>query len=69
MAWRQADEGDDAVVEDEQVAAERARWLEQLAAAAQLAIGRLRELDDPGNKTLLNDLLRFHERLVAQLGR
>jgi hypothetical protein len=56
-------------VEDEQVAAERARWLEQLAAAAQLAIGQLRELDDPGHKALLDDLQRFHERLVAQLGR
>jgi hypothetical protein len=56
-------------VEDEQVAAERARWLEQLAAAAQHAIGRLREVDDPAHTALLDDLQRFHERIVAQLGR
>lgn len=49
--------------------AERARWLEQLADAAQLAIGRLRELDDPDHAALVDDLQRFHERLVAQLGR
>ena len=61
--------GDDAILEDEEVAAERARWLEHLAAAAQLAIGRLRELDDPAHTALLDDLQRFHERLVAQLGR
>jgi hypothetical protein len=56
-------------VGDEPLDAERARWLEQLADAAQLAIGRLRELEDPAQNALLDDLERFHERLVAQLGR
>jgi len=43
--------------------------LEQLTAATELAIGRLREVDDPAHTVLLDDLQRFHERLVAQLGR
>lgn len=59
----------DAIVEDEPLDAERARWLEQLADAAQLAIGRLRDLEDPAHNTLLDDLERFRERLVAELGR
>jgi hypothetical protein len=49
--------------------AERAQWLEQLASATQLAIGRLRELDDPGHEKLVEDLESFHDRIVAQLGR
>jgi hypothetical protein len=43
--------------------------VEQLAAATQLAIGRVREVDDPAHTALLDDLQRFHKRLVAQLGR
>jgi hypothetical protein len=67
MVLRRA--SDDGIVDDDGLDAQRAQWLEQLASAAQLAIGRLRELDDPGHKTLLEDLESFHDRLVAQLGR
>lgn len=56
-------------MEDQRLDPERAKWLEQLADAAQLAIGRLRELDDPDHAALVDDLQRFHERIVAQLGR
>lgn len=56
------------MVEGNGLDAERAQWLEQLASATQLAIGRLRELDDPGHKRLLEDLESFHDRLVAQIG-
>jgi hypothetical protein len=49
--------------------AQRVEWLEQLAAATQLAIGRLGELDDPAHTTLVHDLQGFYDRLLAQLGR
>ena len=54
-------------MEDEPLDAERAQWLEQLAAAAQLAIGRLRELDDPAHTALVEDLQSFYDRLVARI--
>jgi hypothetical protein len=49
--------------------AQRVQWLEQLAAATQLAIGRLSELDDPDHTTLVDDLQSFYDRLAAKLGR
>lgn len=48
---------------------ERAQWLERLAAATELAIARLRDLDDPAHMTLLSDLQAFRDRLADELGR
>jgi hypothetical protein len=47
---------------------ERAQWLERLA-ATEIAIARLRDLDDPAHMTLLSDLQALRDRLADDLGR
>jgi hypothetical protein len=48
---------------------EGVQWLERLATATEVAIARLREVEDPAHAALLEDLERLHKRLEGQLSR
>jgi hypothetical protein len=44
-------------------------WLERLLAAADAAIARVHELNDPAYAALLDDLQQFRDRMAEDLGR
>jgi hypothetical protein len=46
---------------------DRRHWLERVAEAAQHAADDLRSHDDPAHRDLIEDLVRLHDSVTAQL--